>query len=317
MGGVGADGLGAGLDEDPLGGVAASSSPRPAPSRRQALAGRTPAGAPLPVPPLRHRSAGRPRTWRHPRGGCPSPTAAVAQPGVGRGRVRRRTAAPTTAPHSRRRRRTRRRPGARDADGGAVPRSRLRRPSGRRALAAAPEPWVCRRSVTTRTRRLVRGCCDGPLPAGRRPPAVAHPGCASCRSRDEDSPGGDVRTARHRSRRPRRCARRPAAWRVSPRFIRRTPFVCRPALRTSRAEVRITPPVEVIAYSSSSMPDDERADQRATPAVVLDGQNALAAPALHRIVLDRGALGVPAGRGDQNERALLHDSERQQPVAAS
>ena len=41
---------------------------------------------------------------------------------------------------------------------------------------------------------------------------------------------------------------------VSPRFIRRTPFVCRPAFRTSRAEVRITPPVEVIAYSSSSRP---------------------------------------------------------------
>src|SRR5918999_2006381 len=40
-------------------------------------------------------------------------------------------------------------------------------------------------------------------------------------------------------------------------------------------------------------PDDERADQSATPAVVLEGQNTLPAPALHGIVLDRGALGVP------------------------
>ncbi len=33
----------------------------------------------------------------------------------------------------------------------------------------------------------------------------------------------------------------------SSRFIRRTPFVCLPALRTSLAVVRMTPPVEVIA----------------------------------------------------------------------
>src|SRR6202140_1198776 len=38
----------------------------------------------------------------------------------------------------------------------------------------------------------------------------------------------------------------------SPRFINRTPLVWRPALRTCRAAVRITPPPEVIAYNSVS-----------------------------------------------------------------
>jgi hypothetical protein len=47
--------------------------------------------------------------------------------------------------------------------------------------------------------------------------------------------------------------------------------------------------------------DDERAHQRATPAVVLERQHALAAPTLHRVVLDRGALGIPARGGDQHE----------------
>ena len=39
----------------------------------------------------------------------------------------------------------------------------------------------------------------------------------------------------------------------SPRFIRRTPLVWRPALRTSLAVVRMTPPLAVMAYSSSSI----------------------------------------------------------------
>src|ERR1700757_1470230 len=38
----------------------------------------------------------------------------------------------------------------------------------------------------------------------------------------------------------------------SPKFINRTPLVWRPALRTCRAAVRITPPPEVIAYNSVS-----------------------------------------------------------------
>src|SRR6185312_12384352 len=62
--------------------------------------------------------------------------------------------------------------------------------------------------------------------------------------------------------------------------------------------------------------DDERADQRATPAVVLDGQNALAASTLNGIVLDRRALGVAARGGDEDEHAFLHDGERQQLIAA-
>src|ERR1700738_2237689 len=39
----------------------------------------------------------------------------------------------------------------------------------------------------------------------------------------------------------------------SPRFINRPPLVWRPALRTCRAAVRITPPPEVIAYNSVSL----------------------------------------------------------------
>ncbi|SKV81654.1 Uncharacterised protein [Mycobacteroides abscessus subsp. abscessus] len=38
----------------------------------------------------------------------------------------------------------------------------------------------------------------------------------------------------------------------SPRFISRTPLVWRPALRTCFAMVRMTPPPEVMAYSSDS-----------------------------------------------------------------
>src|SRR5919107_554520 len=61
--------------------------------------------------------------------------------------------------------------------------------------------------------------------------------------------------------------------------------------------------------------DDERSHQRATPAVVLERQHALAAPTLHRVVLDRGALGVPARGRDQHEPVGLDDGQREQPVA--
>src|SRR4051794_6585890 len=61
--------------------------------------------------------------------------------------------------------------------------------------------------------------------------------------------------------------------------------------------------------------DDERSHQRATPAVVLERQHALPAPTLHRVVLDRGALGIPARGGHQHEPVGLDHGEREQPVA--
>ena len=90
----------------------------------------------------------------------------------------------------------------------------------------------------------------------------------------------------------------------SPRFISRTPFVCRPALRTSLALVRMTPPRGGDREQLVVDVDDERADQPATPAVVLDRQHALAAATLDGVLLDRGPLRVPAVGGDQHEHTL-------------
>jgi len=76
-----------------------------------------------------------------------------------------------------------------------------------------------------------------------------------------------------------------------PRFINRTPLVCRPALRTCFAAVRITPPTDVIAYSSSS--SSTMSDrQGATLDVVLDSQYAFTAATLCGVLLDGGPLRV-------------------------
>ena len=100
----------------------------------------------------------------------------------------------------------------------------------------------------------------------------------------------------------------------SPRFINRTPLVCRPALRTWRAAVRMTPPPEVMAYNSVSSSTINAPTRLPRLLVVLDRQHPFAAAALDRVLLDRGALGVPAGRRDQQIRVLAHDVQRQQFV---
>ena len=124
------------------------------------------------------------------------------------------------------------------------PTSRWRRGrvGGFPALAVAlTDPLPARPRCFRRLRPVacaIRGVAD---PGRRLPPGGrARPACASCRSRmglswwPSDSSGSLASSSALRAT--------ASSVAVSPRFIRRTPLVCRPALRTSRAEVRITPP---------------------------------------------------------------------------
>ena len=90
-------------------------------------------------------------------------------------------------------------------------------------------------------------------------------------------------------------------------FIRRTPLVWRPALRTDFAVVRMTPPPRGDGVELGVVVDDERADQFTASTIVGDRQHTLAAATLHRVVVHTGPLGVPAGRGDQQVGALADD----------
>ena len=122
-------------------------------------------------------------------------------------------------------------------------------------------------------------------------------------------PSGHVRPAsllsrpRRRSS-SRRCERSAISVSPSPRFINRTPLVCRPALRTWRAAVRMTPPPEVMAYSSvssSTINAPTRLPRLRSYWIV---RMPLPPRPWTGVLLDGGALGVAAGGRDQQIRAL-------------
>ena len=92
-------------------------------------------------------------------------------------------------------------------------------------------------------------------------------------------------------------------------------MVCRPDSFTSAAEVLMTPPAEVIAKTSSSGWTMSAPTSSPRASTILAVKHAPATPALQRVLVSRGALGVSSDGRDHHVGALTNHVHAEQFVA--
>ena len=213
-------------------------------------------------------------------------------------------------------------------------RSWSRSPCVRRRLVARPSRRPVRQDRAGAGRSVAAGAgVLGGVPAchpGQWSASLAAASCAAPEPFERSSESRRVRrVTRASSGRSRHryswlhssgsSALRATATIVTPsgRFISRTPMVCRCARRTSRALVRITPPLDVIAYTSSS----GRTASAPTSPPRVDTIRAVSTPLPPRpcsgYSSSRRALGVSALGRDQDLDALRRPPHGQQLVPAA